>query len=146
MKLNKKGWGLGTFLIFIGIFILCLLFSAWGFRKVGLLDEDWHFVNLNDYFSGRIVEFDYGELENKMIDASKKYVNDFYNNKLGIDTLNVKVKTLVDSNYLEPLKDRKDRDCSGYVSVYNKNGKINYDPYLKCKRYKTSGYESRKDS
>ena len=142
IMLNKKGWGLGVFFLFLGIFILCLLFSAWGFKKIGLLDEDWKFVNLGDFFSGNVTTFDYSALEKKMIDAAEDYMKKEYNNELPVATLNVTAKTLVEKGYLEELKDGKDRACSGYVSVNQDNG---YSSYLKCKRYTTSGYEKRKD-
>ncbi len=141
--LNKKGWGLWTFLLFLLIFILCLLFSAWGFRKLGLLDEDWHFVNLSDFFSGNVVKFDYNVLEKKMLESAEDYVKGEYNGELPIGTLNITVKTMIEKNYLDELKDGKDRDCSGYVSASKADG---YSSYLKCKNYTTSGYEKRKDA
>ena len=143
MLLNKKGWGFWTFLLFLLIFIICLLFSAWGLRKLGFLDEEWHFVNLNDFFSGNVVSFDYSTLEKKMLDAAEDYVKGEYDGKLPAGTLNITVKTLLEKNYLDDLKDGKDRDCSGYVSVSQSEG---YSSFLKCKRYTTSGYEKRKDA
>ena len=48
MKLNKNGWGLLEFFIFLGIFIFCLLASAFALIKVGLLDENWNFSFYHD--------------------------------------------------------------------------------------------------
>lgn len=145
-KLNNNGWGLVTFIIFIVIFIICLIISAIGFRYIGLLDEDWHFVNFSDIARVKEeTETRYRILEERMTDATKKYILDFYNEDLGVDTLHIKVSTLKDNGYLSNFTDSKDRDCSGYTSVYKSSNTIIYEPYLKCKNYKTSGYVSRRD-
>lgn len=145
MKLNKNGWGLWTFLIFIAIFIIGLLFSAWGFKQLGLLDEDYHFVKIEEI--NKVKEetvATYSNLEAKMVESSKNYIKDFYGN--GFDgTLVVTAKNLKESGYLDSLQDRKGRNCSGYVSASKENEEIVYTSYLKCKRYKTKGYEKRKD-
>lgn len=146
-SLNNNGWGLVTFLIFILIFIFCLIFSAIGFRYLGLLDEDWHFVDFSEIARVKEeTENRYKILEERMTNATKKYINDFYNNDLGIDTLNIKVSTLKDNGYIDNFTDSKDRECTGYTSVFKENAAIQYVPYLKCKRYTTKGYEKRKDS
>lgn len=145
MKLNKNGWGLLEFFIFLGIFIFCLLVSAFALRKVGLLDENWNFSFYHDQKPTPQEKTDYSEVEENMISASKKYINDFYNNQLGLDTLHIKVSSLVENNYMSEITD-KDGKCSGYISVYvDDNGASVYKPYLKCKSYTTSGYVERHD-
>ena len=147
MKLNKNGWGLGTFIAFIVIFIICLIISAVGLRQIGLLDEDWQFINIKDFNSGIRTAFNYTDLETKATMAARDYIEKEYNNTLGYDTLSVKIKTMIETGYLTEFKDGKDRDCTGYVSVYKTDaGDKVFTPYIKCKRYTSSGYEERKDS
>jgi len=79
--------------------------------------------------------------------AVKEYIKKFYDNKLGLDTLNIKVSQLIDNGQLTKLEDANGKACSGYVSVYlSDTNEIIYKPYLKCKKYETEGYEERKDS
>lgn len=156
--LNKNGWGIVEAILFLLIFVVCLLFSFWGLRKLGLVDENWQFYpssitkddngknnNKDNKTEEPKKEFKYSDLENDMVTATKKYINDFYNNKLGLDTLNIRVSQLKDNGYLKKLKDNNNKNCSGYVAVYKENEEVIYKPYLKCKKYETSGYEERKD-
>lgn len=140
MKLNKKGWGYAVFFSFILLFIICLLVVAIALRAHGLLDEEWKFKGFTTK-----EKTDYTSLENNVVDASKKYIEEYYNNELGLDTLHIKVKQLVNNDFLEEVKDN-DGTCSGYVSVYLDNDKIVYNPYIKCKKYTTKGYNERYDS
>lgn len=140
MKLNKRGWGYAVFFSFILLFIICLLVVAIALRSHGLLDEEWKFKGFTTK-----EKTNYTSLENNVVDASKKYIEEYYNNELGLDTLHIKVKQLVNNDYLEEVKDN-DGTCSGYVSVYLDNNKIVYKPYIKCKKYTTKGYNERYDS
>ncbi len=156
---NKKGWGFIEFIIFLLIFAICLLIAATGLKKLGLLDENFHIYNPNESSSNssntnkgkdnettKPKETDYKSLEESAVNATKKYIEDFYNNELGLDTLNIRVSQLVDNKYMNELEDVKKRKCSGYVSVYlDSEDVIKYDPYIKCKEYTTKGYEERKD-
>lgn len=134
--LNKNGWGIVTALIFIAIFCICLILSAIGFRYLGLLDENWQFVKLSEI--GKTAEnVNYTDAENKMIEAAKKYVNENYSNL--DNTLYVKYSTLVNNKYLDKIYENN-KECSGYVEVSS-----DYKAYLKCNKYVTDGYESRRD-
>lgn len=144
MKLNKKGWGFVEFFAFLLIFIICLLMVAFGLKKFGLLDDEWHFIK--DQSNTDTPKVTYSELREDMISATMKYINKYYNNELGEDTLNIRVSQLKKEGLLDTLRDDDGKKCSGYVSVYlNGQDKIQYDAYLKCKKYETTGYEARKD-
>lgn len=145
MKLNKNGWGFLEFFIFLVIFAFCLIITAVGLKSVGLINEDWQFVKFSDKKPTKVTT-NYMALEEDMINGTKKYIEKFYNNQLGLDTLNIKVSQLIDNDCLEKLEDANGKSCSGYVSVYlNEENTIVYKPYMKCKKYETKGYEERKD-
>lgn len=145
MKLNKKGWGLGVFLVFIALFIICLLSVAIALRAHGLLDENWNWIKPGQTTNKKDDKTDYSKLEDELVIGTKKYIEEYYNNNLGLDTLNIKVKSLVDKGFIDEPKD-KDGSCSGYVSVYlNSSDEITFKPYLKCKKYETKGYTERHD-
>lgn len=145
--LNKKGWGILEAIVFLIVFVICLLFSFWGLRKLGLLGEDNQFKPSNEIKNEKEEEkeFSYTDLENSIVISTKAYINDFYNNELGLDTLNIKVSQLIDNGYIKEVKDENNKNCSGYVSVYKENNENIYKAYLKCKKYETNGYEERKD-
>lgn len=159
MKLNKKGWGFLEFFFFLFIFIICLIGAFEGLKKLGLMDDNNQFINNNGFNTNNNSNnsnnnnnkeekpiISYPSLEEKLVKAAKKYITEYYNNNLGLDTLNIRASQLKTSGHLDKLQDTKERECSGYVSVYvDGDGNIIYKPYLKCKDYETNGYESRKD-
>lgn len=149
MKLNKNGWGYFEFFVFLIIFVICLIISFAGLRYVGLLDENWHFVDFEEIGKEKEEEkkpFSYADLREDMVDATMKYISKYYNNELGLDTLNIRVSQLKKEGLITEFKDNKGKDCSGYTAVYkDDNGKIQYNPYLKCENFETDGYEERKD-
>lgn len=145
MKLNKNGWGFLEFFVFLAIFICCLIVTAVGLKSVGLINEDWQFVKFNSIKPTKVTT-NYMSLEEDMVNGAKKYIEKFYNNQLGLDTLNIKVSQLIDNDCLDKLEDANGKACSGYVAVYlNEENAIVYKPYMKCKKYETKGYEERKD-
>ena len=144
---KKNGWGFLEFFFFLGLFIVCLLVTAYALRKVGLLNEDWKFVDFYDKGkdSNESDIYKYSDIETKLIDSTKKYIKDFYNNNLGVDTLNIKISSLISNNYISEVRD-KYGNCTGYVSVYkDDNNVVIYTPYLKCKNYVSNGYVERHD-
>lgn len=151
MKLNKKGWGFLEFFAFLAIFVICLLIAMYGLRKFGLLDEDYHFVKFENINKPKEEQEEkpkitYGSLRDDMVGATMKYIKKYYDNNLGLDTLNIRVSQLKKEGFIEKFVDADGNECSGYVSVYlDEQNKIQYDPYLKCKGYETTGYEARKD-
>ena len=151
MKLNKNGWGYFEFFAFLIIFAICLIIAAVGLKKVGLIDENWQFVKFEDIGKNEKEEKlkkSYSNLRNSMVDGTMKYISKYYNNELGLDTLNIRVNQLVKEGYIKAndFKDSNGGVCSGYTAVYkDDNGKIQYNPYLKCKEFETGGYEERKD-
>jgi uncharacterized protein YpmB len=82
----------------------------------------------------------YDELEEKLVDASKKYVDANFLYPQDKDELKVTKEELVDNQYLDELK-KDDNDCSGYVIVKLSNGVYTYKAYIKCPNYKTKGYK-----
>ena len=132
---NKNGWGLPSAIFFIVLFFIALIIAIIGIKKFGLLDGNNSKLKNN-----------YSQIENKLVEASKKYISEKYNNVLNEDILIIRISNLKENNYINNIKDEEGNSCSGYVEVYkNSSSKILYKSYIKCINYKTEGYDSSKD-
>lgn len=146
MKLNKKGWGLAVEIIIILGVIVALVWAVYGFNKLGLV-KDMNEALGTDILPDLIISGEkvtYSMAEDNLIDASKAYVKDVYENNLDIDTT-IKLSRLIKDGYISTIRDENNNTCSGYVMVSNISENINYDAYLKCKNYKTPGYNEEYD-
>lgn len=97
------------------------------------------FLVKNAFTGGR--KYTYDELEIKLVDAAKKYVND--KKKDGIDVLpeaigesfSLSSSELINAGYLDDLSSYTSEDvvCYGSVDIYNSgNGNYDYVPTLDC--------------
>jgi len=137
MKLNNKGWGLGSLIAGVGVFAIALLIVVIivnkNLKELGLIN-----VNTNDK------KYDYTILEKKVEDSAIKYISD--KNIENDTTLTLTIKKLQKEDYLKDMKELKNKKCSGYVVISKKNNNLNYDSYINCNNYKTIGYSSKFDN
>lgn len=82
----------------------------------------------------------YKELENKIVEAEKKYVDAKFLYPQGNQVLKTKIEELKNEKYLEDTK-VNDEDCTGYIEVYLDGTVYKYKSYIKCDNYETKGYE-----
>lgn len=138
LKLNKNGWGLQTELLFILIFLVGFAVALIGLNRMGLLG------NSENRYTGN--ETNYKLLEDNLKEAAKDYIHEIYSNIISEDTIILRVNHLIKNKYLEPIRDKNGKDCSGYVEVIKtESNNIIYYPYLKCNNYTTLEYDERKD-
>lgn len=137
--MNYNGWGLRMELVFILVFLICLAFSTIGLNKMGLLGN-----SNTDPSKEPISNFNYENLEIKLYNATREYVNKEYSNDIDDETI-VKLSTLYFRNYITKLYDENNNECSGYTRVRKVNENIIYNSYIKCDNYTTSGYEGTND-
>lgn len=128
--MNKNGWGLRIELVFILMFIICLLIATIGLNYLGLVGEEGAFDNNKNLSS-------YTELEHKLSTGALEYYNSRYNNS-NEDAVIIKSSTLFANGYISNLYDKKGRKCKGYAKVLNNKTSV---AYIKCPGYKTSGYD-----
>lgn len=146
MKLNKNGWGLAVEIIIILGVIVALVWAVYGFNKFGLVR------NMNEALGTDILpdliisgeKVTYSIAEKNLIDASKAYIKDVYGDTTNIDTT-IKLSRLIKDGYISTIRDKDNNACSGYVMVSNVSENVNYDAYLKCDDYKTTGYNEEYD-
>lgn len=133
--MNKNGWGLRMELVIILLFVICLLIATIGLSKFGLLRGEGQ---IEYYGTDERDTFAYSILEKKIENAAINYYNNKYTSGTN-DTVIISTKTLKATGYLSELYDGNNRKCTGYAKIL-KNGVCL--SYLKCSRYRTSGYEN----
>lgn len=147
MKLNNNGWGLRVAILFIMLFIFCLLFSVTMIKKWGLESNDMIIDNKSNSTEKKTDEVSdeyYVDLETSVYEAIQQYIND--NPKVIENKTNevVNIKKLISFGYLQSLTDENNKQCSGYVEITNDTA-VTYNAYIKCNKYSTSGYDAGKD-
>lgn len=129
MNLNNKGWGLQTMMIFVLILMICLVVIA------AMINNTFKDVTGNS-------SYNYAILEDKLKDASKKYIE---KNNISINEGNnytITVNKLQKAGYLKELKDNEIK-CTGYTIIEKNKDKLTYKPYIRCgSNYKTKNYTS----
>lgn len=141
--MNKNGWGLRMELVFILLFLICLVTAVIGLNKMGLLGNENGGINSTGSSTSDTTSYE--TLENKLVSAAKNYFNDYYDNTMNEDMIVVRLSTLHYNDYIEKITDSNGRECSGYVKIINVDGGIVYSSYLKCPKYTTSGYDGSND-
>ena len=129
MKLNNRGWGLGIFLVFVLIFVLCLIVAGAHAYKLGLQKEPGiQFGNedKNNYSK-------YKELEEEIKRAANDYKNAHYPNISSNDNVFVTFKTLVNNEYISSSE-----GCTGYVKLVGVTSESVV--YFNCPDYISTGY------
>ena len=94
-----------------------------------------------NYVFSKTDETYYHTLENSLLLSGSEYYND-HRDELPINSYNsVPIKSLIDNNYVEPLKDKNGNLCSdGDVYIYSKDtGGYGYEVCLKCGEYESEG-------
>lgn len=137
MKLNNYGWGLREFLWLLCALALCLVIAILLYHR--LVSPDKFRNETHNIFSGKTDTTikNYIELEDKMVEAAKRYEISNKN-----DTVIIKLSTLITSNYINVIYDPKNnKECSGYVIYNGTSNNKTYKAYLSCAgNYQTSDY------
>jgi len=130
---KMNGWGLRFELVFIMIFLICLLVTTIGLNKFGLLGGSDNDNDLNKVY------FSYKTLENKMTEAAKRYYQNNYDQYLYNDAV-IRSYTLIYDGYMSEIVDEFGNKCSGYTIVKQGDDGLNFKSYINCPKYKTEGY------
>lgn len=139
--MNKNGWGLRVELVIILMFVICLAITSIGLNRIGLLGD-----NPNAPIQNVDKEtFDYTALENKVVEATKKYFSEYYEYEMTDNEMIVRLSTLKYNGYISDVLDENGKSCSGYAKIVSSSSGIIYVGYVKCSKYTTQGYESKND-
>lgn len=140
--MKKNGWGLRTELLFILMFIVCLVVATIGLNRIGFIGGTFSAI---DMFNGKDTKESYIMIENDLVKVAANYATEYYGGKYPEDEFTIRLTTLINTGYTSKLTDPKNRECSGYVDVKKVNSSLIYTPYIKCATYRTEGYKSNKD-
>ena len=81
----------------------------------------------------------YKKLEEKIIEAEKKYVDENFLYPQDNQKITTSVNELIETGYLDNL-DIKDDVCIGYAEVSKINSVYEYKGFIMCDKYQTKDY------
>jgi len=137
MKLDNRGWGAKDVMMIICVMAVAVIVTMFIYNR-----------NFKTLFEGETEKdslptetYNYEKMENDIETAAKEYYSqNFDTEKVGeIPLMTITSNTLIDKKYLSDFK-ANNHVCTGYVHIKNDEGKISYEPYVKCGDYKTKGY------
>lgn len=137
--MNNNGWGLKEFIILLVALAFCLIVVVYLGNQLKKIENNNKGEDFNTEFIGskdNSLET-YIDIEDKMVEASKKYkIED------NTDIVIIKLSGMIEYGYINIIRDPKtNKECSGYV-MYD-NSKKNYKAYLSCAgSYQTSDYNA----
>lgn len=129
-KLNNKGWGLSSMIVYTTIILIALLVAT--FYVIALYSD----LDKNLYGSSN--KKVYEESEERLKNNAIKYIKArTYDNGNYVVTYEI----LKNANYIDKIVDNKtDNECDGYIKVEVNNSLYKAKSYLKCDNYVTEGY------
>lgn len=137
-KLNNKGWGLGAFFGFLAFFFLAILIVIIQSNKLGIAGNNQIIPVFDNNNQATLAT-----TESKVVDATKRYVDEYYTDLQAGSSVNVPFSVLLSKAYLNTVIINNET-CTGYTTVTKNNG-YDYKTYFNCQSYKTSGYNSNYD-
>lgn len=132
MKLNNKGWSLREMLVLIAFIVVALLVAIFFIMQM-MRDFGASFKESSPK------QNDYILIEKKLEEATKTYMDKYYNNDTnGTNSVIVKSNILLTNNLIteKDLTISEIDSCTGYVIVNN-----GYKANIKCKKYTSSDYQ-----
>ena len=140
MNKSSNGWGLPTLLLMICIIVIALLTSTlFVIRFNSMLGRD---NNESEEKVQKVVNETYyiGKM-NELTLATNKYIDDF-NVNLNDGVVRIDLYTLINSDYINPIKDSiTNSRCKGYSEAFlNGDGIKQINSFLKCDSYTTPDY------
>lgn len=82
----------------------------------------------------------YKELEEKIVESAKKYVDAKFLYPEKGDTIKITSEELLETEFLDVLE-KNEEECKGYVEVYKDGTVYKYIGYVECPNYQTKGYK-----
>lgn len=82
----------------------------------------------------------YKELEEKIVESAKKYVDAKFLYPEKGDSIKITSEELLETEFLDALE-KEEEECKGYVEVYKDGTVYKYKGYVSCPNYQTKSYK-----
>ena len=126
MKLNKNGWGTLEMFLLSGGLLISLLVAIFFISKL--------YGSMGNTLGNK----QYIDLENKIENAARKYIND---KEISISgEYKLTLTSLKNDNYISDFNDNFGNSCNGYVLITNVDNINYYKGYILCNDYQTNNY------
>lgn len=152
-KLDNKGWGFTTFIIYLAIFIVFIIVVT--VLAINNADEikPQQSENENEVDTGananatgeeQTEEMDYSTIEEDLKNAAYQYQKEYLPNMNSGDVEYVTATKLEELELLDNLTNG-DILCTGYAKITYDNGKNDVMAFINCGDYITEGYNEELD-
>lgn len=151
-KLNNRGWGLQVMIasilvLMLGLVIVAILIQQTFGDVFDPIDENNPSSGINRPNEQPEESETYDDLEDLVLEATKKYQQEYYSDILDGEIISVTIKQLINEKLIDEVNDVEDGSpCTGYGIFTLKDGEITYNAYLNCNNYQTTGYNTTYDN
>lgn len=83
----------------------------------------------------------YKDLEEKLVNAEKKYADAKFLYPQNSEIVKVTAKEMIEFGALDSLE-KDGKSCDGYATIQKKGTVFEYKGYVSCENYKTKGFEN----
>lgn len=148
LKLDNKGWGFGTFILYLGVFaIFIIVVTLLALHNANLthLDKEKEHHDTNTTVGTEDKKtIDYKELEKSLIKAADEYQKEHLKDLKNGDIKYITVKKLEELKFLDNLTDGNTM-CTGYAKITYEDKQSDIVSFINCGDYVTEGYNGELD-
>lgn len=157
-KLNNRGWGLGSMIIFMCILLVFIIIIAVESKRLGIAGKNNQYVlptaipistptNTPTSTPTQYTTENKDNLElifSNIKTATEAYISQNYGTLIDGDTIYISVQRLITDQLIEEVVYDSSK-CTGYVEVTTSNSIRTITPYLKCGNYTSENYDAKLD-
>lgn len=133
--MNNRGWGLNEMLLYCGLLGIAFIIV------IVLVEQNFKSLVTNPTDLGEEQVYTHKQIENNLIVASTKYLENQDIEIQNGSTIKITTKILKENNYIGDLYDTNHELCTGYIIYSKQDDGYSYNPYIKCGNiYQTKGY------
>ncbi len=152
LKLNNRGWGLSTFLVYLTIFIgfigvvtFLAIHNANKFKNVDMNNQNTSSEVSKEESSKEEEENDFKQVEKNLEKAAYQYQQEYLVNMQNGEIKYITASKLEELKLLDNLTNG-DYLCTGYAKITSSNGKTDIMPFVNCGDYISEGYNEDLDN
>lgn len=149
-KLNNRGWGFTTFIVYLAIFVIFIIIvTVLAIKNSDMFDHSTSSDNNTSVeetsTSSSNEEMDYEEIEKDLESAAYEYQKEYLPSIADGDIKYVTVSKLEELKLLDNLTNGEVL-CTGYAKITGSNGTTDFKGFINCGDYITEGYNADLDN